>query len=168
MHTTENPVSGGDDGKGAADGVSGAPGEKGQDVHGRTEGGESGDSSYPNPQTGRSPTNSGMMGHGGRTEIGYQAGKQGGDAPNAATHWDSAEGAEEGATAWTVPTYAPHSSRPATARPRSWRRTASPKRRRRVMSTSARQIGRTTSRQAPGERPWREYVATSLAAAFLR
>lgn len=110
---TETPVSGGGANKGAPDGVSEAPGaEDGSSVHGRTAGGESGGGAYLNPHTGKKPTNSGFMGHGGQTQIDYhgggQAGEQGGDAPNAATGSDSSDGAERGSAAWTAPTYEPH------------------------------------------------------------
>lgn len=111
MSGTEMPVSGGGANQGAPDGVSDSPGG-GAEVGGRTPGGESGGGGYANPQAGKEGSNSGFMGHGGQTEIGYhgggQAGEQGGDAPNAAAGSDSSDGAEQGASAWTAPTYAPH------------------------------------------------------------
>ena len=111
MNTVEMPVSGGGAHKGAADGVSGSP-ESGAEVGGRTPGGESGGGGYNNPHTGKEPTNSGFMGHGGQTEIGYHGGGQGGDAsgdtPNAVTGSDSSDGQEAGTSAWTSPTYEPH------------------------------------------------------------
>ncbi len=108
MNEVKTPVSGGGARKGAADGVSGSPG--GGEVGGRTPGGESGGGGYPNPQTGKEPTNSGFMGHGGQTEIGYHGGGQAGkgDAPNAVAGADSSDGTEEGASAWTAPSYDPH------------------------------------------------------------
>lgn len=115
MEKVETPVSGGGARKGAPDGVSQAPVDgdaANPGVSGRSSGGESGGGAYPNPQSGKAPTNSGFMGHGGQTEIGYhgggQAGEQGGDAPNAATGSDSSDGAERGTAAWTSPTYQPH------------------------------------------------------------
>lgn len=108
-NSPRTPVSGGDDREGAPDGVSDSPG--GAAIHGRTTG-ESDGGAYPNPQTGKEPTNSGFMGHGGQTEIGYhgggQAGEQGGDAPNAATGSDSSDGTERDTSAWAAPAYAPH------------------------------------------------------------
>ena len=113
MSKVETHVSGSDQYKGAADGVSGTP--DGGEVGGRTPGGESGGGGYANPHTGKEATNSGFMGHGGQTEIGYhgggQAGEQGGDAPNATTGSDNSEGSEHDASAREAPTYAPHSVR---------------------------------------------------------
>ena len=80
------PVSGNPESKGAPDGVSDVAGG---DVHGRTEGGESGGGAYPNPHAGKTPENGGFMGHGGQTDIAYHGGGQGGEdgasAPNATT-----------------------------------------------------------------------------------
>ena len=113
MSGPTTPVSGGDADQGAPDGASGPPDAgDGENVHGRTEGGESGGAAYPNPQTGKPGDNSGFMGHGGQTEIGYhgggQAGEQGGDAPNAATGADRSDGTEAGTNAWAAPEYEPH------------------------------------------------------------
>jgi len=113
MNEVTTPVSGGDAGKGAPDGVSAAPDAGGgAHVHGRTKGGESGGGAYPNPQTGKTGKNSGLMGHGGQTEIGYhgggQAGDQGGDAPNAVTGSGSSDGTEAVTNAWATPDYQPH------------------------------------------------------------
>lgn len=72
---------GGGENKGKPDGVSDAP--EGVNVHGRTAGGESGGGGYANPNTGKEPTNSGFMGHGGQTVMDYHGGDQGG--ANAAT-----------------------------------------------------------------------------------
>lgn len=111
MSEERTPVSGGGAKKGAPDGVSASP-ETGAaaNIQGRTPGGESGGAAYPNPQTGKKPTNSGIMGHGGQTEIGYHGGGQlgDGDAPNAATGSDSSDGTERGSAAWAAPRYEPH------------------------------------------------------------
>jgi hypothetical protein len=110
MSKTETPVSGGGLAQGKPDGVSGAP--DGGNVGGRDAGGESGGGGYDNPHTGKKPTNSGFMGHGGQTDIDYhgggQAGEQGGEAPNAVTGSDGSDGKKEGTSAWTAPTYEPH------------------------------------------------------------
>jgi len=84
VHT---PVPGNPASKGAPDGVSDSPrGKDGADVHGRSEGGESGGGSYPNPHAGKTETNTGFMAHGGQTDIAYhgggQAGEDGGNAGN--------------------------------------------------------------------------------------
>ena len=84
------PVSGGDGNEGAPDGVSDTGnGPAGGGVSGRDAAGESGGGAYPNPQTGKDGDNSGFMGHGGQTDIGYhgsgQAGEGGDSAPNAVT-----------------------------------------------------------------------------------
>ncbi len=85
------PASGNPDSKGAADGVSGAPGNDagnsdGREVHGRSKDGESGGGAYPNPHSGKTPENTGFMSHGGQTDVAYhgsgQAGDDGGSAPN--------------------------------------------------------------------------------------
>jgi hypothetical protein len=105
----EMPASGGGVRKGQPDGVSGSPG--GGEIGGRTAGGESGGGGYANSHTGKEPTNSGFMGHGGQTEIAYHGGGQageGGDAPNAVTGADSSDGQESGGSAWAAPTYEPH------------------------------------------------------------
>lgn len=111
MSKEKMPASGGDGRKGAPDGVSDSP-DPGGLTQGRTVGGESGGGGYPNPQTGREPTNSNFFGHGGQTEIGYhgggQAGEQGGDAPNAATGSDGSDGTERGSAAWPSPVYEEH------------------------------------------------------------
>ena len=83
----QTPVPGDPATKGAPDGVSGSPrGTDGADVHGRSEGGESGGGSYPNPHAGKTETNTGFMAHGGQTDIAYhgggQAGEDGGTAGN--------------------------------------------------------------------------------------
>jgi hypothetical protein len=64
--TDKQPMqaAGGSGHKGADDGVNDTPGKKGG-------GGESGGGAYPNPQTGKTPENSGVMGHGGQTDIDY-------------------------------------------------------------------------------------------------
>lgn len=84
------PVSGNPASKGAPDGVSDVPGGNDtHEIHGRSSGGESGGGAYPNPHTGKVPTNTGFMKHGGQTEIAYhgggQAGVSAGSAPNAVT-----------------------------------------------------------------------------------
>jgi hypothetical protein len=102
MSKIETPVSGGGAHKGEADGVSGTPGGPEGVVQGRRGGSESAGGAYPNPQTGKTPSNSGFMGHGGQTEIGYHGGGQageGGDAPNAATGTKTSNGSESGAAA---------------------------------------------------------------------
>lgn len=81
------PVSGNPDTKGAPDGVGASPASNGgDDVHGRSTGGESGGGAYPNPHAGKVATNTGFMAHGGQSEIAYhgggQAGEDGGSAPN--------------------------------------------------------------------------------------
>ncbi|RKE53582.1 MULTISPECIES: hypothetical protein [unclassified Sphingomonas] len=82
VHT---PVPGNPASKGAPDGVSDSP-RGNDDVHGRSEGGESGGGSYPNPHAGKTETNTGFMAHGGQTDIAYhgggQAGEDGGNAGN--------------------------------------------------------------------------------------
>ena len=88
--TQRTPVSGGDGHEGAPDGVSDAGGgPAGAGVNGRDASGESGGGSYPNPHRGKDGDNSGFMGHGGQTEIGYhgsgEAGEGGSSAPNAPT-----------------------------------------------------------------------------------
>lgn len=66
--------------KGAPDGVSASPSEsEGANIQGRSAGGESGGGAYPNPKSGKAGTNSGFMGHGGQTDIGYHGGEQAGD-----------------------------------------------------------------------------------------
>lgn len=105
------PADGGGKHKGAPDGVAAAPGGDGErGVNGRTEGGESGGGAYPNPHTGKTPNSGGFSGgqSGQAYHGGGQGGEQGGDAPNAATGSDSSDGTEEGSSAWTSPTYAPH------------------------------------------------------------
>ena len=87
------PVPGNPGSKGAPDGVSDSPrGGDGADVHGRSEGGESGGGSYPNPHAGKTDTNTGFMAHGGQTDIGYhgggQAGTEGSETDNATTRGD--------------------------------------------------------------------------------
>lgn len=86
------PVQASGDGvnKGAPDGVSAPPsGGEGANIQGRSDGGESGGGAYPNPKTGKAGTNSGFLGHGGQTDIGYhgggQAGDNGGTTANATT-----------------------------------------------------------------------------------
>jgi hypothetical protein len=84
MSKTKMPVDGGGSHKGEPDGVSASPGEdRGANVHGRTDGGESGGGAYPNPHTGKKPTNSGPFGHGGQTLMDYHGGPQAGE--NSAT-----------------------------------------------------------------------------------
>lgn len=109
------PASGDAHRKGAPDGVSGIPGggsttgaDDARNVHGRTEGGESGGTNYSNPQTGKrdvsgdggSPGggdrpgfNEGASGHGGQTQIDYygsgQRGAGGAAAENAVADSDS-------------------------------------------------------------------------------
>jgi hypothetical protein len=82
------PVSGNPETKGAPDGVSDVP-RGANEVHGRSAGGESGGGAYPNPQTGKTDTNTGFMGHGGQTDMAYhgggQAGEEGGSARNGVT-----------------------------------------------------------------------------------
>lgn len=95
---TPMPVSGDPASKGMPDGVSAAP--EGGNVHGRSDGGESGGSAYPDPHRGKTGKNSGFFGHGGQTEIGYhgggQAGDQGGSAPNGVTGSGGATGRDAG------------------------------------------------------------------------
>ena len=83
----QTPVPGNPESKGTPDGVSESPrGNEGAGVHGRSEGGESGGGSYPNPHAGKTETNTGFMAHGGQTNIAYhgggQAGEEGGTAGN--------------------------------------------------------------------------------------
>jgi hypothetical protein len=82
------PVSGNPETKGAPDGVSDVR-RGANEVHGRSAGGESGGGAYPNPQTGKTDTNTGFMGHGGQTDMAYhgggQAGEEGGSARNGVT-----------------------------------------------------------------------------------
>ncbi|WP_347302339.1 hypothetical protein V5740_10025 [Croceibacterium sp. TMG7-5b_MA50] len=83
-------ASGGGPDKGKPDGVSASPAAaRGVDVQGRTSGGDGEGGAYPNPHTGREPTQGGLMGHGGQTEIGYhgggQAGEEGKPTANATT-----------------------------------------------------------------------------------
>lgn len=92
MSTHEMPSDGGGEQKGKPDGVSGGP--QGGNVHGRTEGGESGGGGYANPNTGKTPANSGFMGHGGQTEMDYHGGDQG--SRNAATGGGGADDADAG------------------------------------------------------------------------
>jgi hypothetical protein len=86
MPSPGNPAS-----KGAPDGVAAAPG--GANIHGRSDGGESGGGSYPNPHTGKDSQGGGFFGHGGQSEIGYHGGGQaGGEGPggaNAVTKGDA-------------------------------------------------------------------------------
>jgi hypothetical protein len=96
-------VAGGGPDKGKPDGVSASPAAaEGVDVQGRTSGGDGEGGAYPNPHTGREPTQGGFMGHGGQTEIGYHGGGQAGDegkpSPNAA-----ASGEEDRKPAGQVP-----------------------------------------------------------------
>ncbi|MES3055816.1 hypothetical protein O6V14_09245 [Sphingomonas faeni] len=68
----QTPVPGNSASKGAPDGASDAPCvNHGANVHGRSEGGESGRGSYPNPHAGKTETNTGFMAHGGQTNIAY-------------------------------------------------------------------------------------------------
>jgi hypothetical protein len=85
------PADGGGRAKGMPDGVSGSPdtGEMGQ-ASGRSAGGESGGGAYPNPHSGKAPTNEGLLGHGGQTDNAYY----GGDNPNATTKASGAEADE--------------------------------------------------------------------------
>jgi hypothetical protein len=76
MSKIEMPADGGGVNKGKPDGVSDSPG--GANVHGRTAGGESGGGGYDNPHSGKTPTNSGFMGHGGQTVMDYSGGDQAG------------------------------------------------------------------------------------------
>lgn len=92
--TVPTPVPGDPATKGRPDGVSDPPrDDDATGVHGRTEGGESGGGAYPNPHTGKTPTDSGAMGHGGQTDIAYhgggQSGENGGSAPNGVTGSDT-------------------------------------------------------------------------------
>ena len=108
----ETPVGGGGARQGANDGVSGEPdGARAPGVNqNRSDGGESEGGAYANPQTGKSSTESGFMGHGGQATIDYYGGGQGGhgDAPNAATGSDSSDGAERGSAAWRAPEFPAH------------------------------------------------------------
>ena len=93
------PVDGGGVNKGQPDGVSGTPdsGKEGQ-IHGRSVEGESGGGAYPNPHSGKEPTNTGLFGHGGQTEIAYH----GSSNPNATARSRDQEGPQsdvEGADA---------------------------------------------------------------------
>lgn len=92
----QTPVPGNPGSKGAPDGVSDSPrGNDGADVHGRSEGGESGGGSYPNPHAGKTGTNTGFMAHGGQTDIAYhgggQAGEDGGNAGNGVSGSDGGD-----------------------------------------------------------------------------
>ena len=120
MTGTRTPVSGGGADEGAPDGVSGSPATGGpESIQGRSGGSESSGGAYPNPQTGKTGDNSGFLGHGGQTEIGYHGGGQAGegDAPNSATGSDSDEGSERGAAA---PPTAERHARPVHAGGRSF------------------------------------------------
>ena len=46
------------------------------EMTGREDGGDSGGGAYPNPHTGKDPSNGGFMGHGGQTEMPYHGGQQ--------------------------------------------------------------------------------------------
>ncbi len=93
--TKPMPASGDARRKGAPDGVSGTPGGgraagtgDAGNVHGRSEGGESGGANYPNPQTGKDGSSGeSASGHGGQTEMDYygsgQRGAGGAAAGNA-------------------------------------------------------------------------------------
>jgi hypothetical protein len=71
MSDTPTQASGGDGRKGAPDGVSSNPSDRGP-------GGESGGAAYPNPQTGKKGDESNFMGHGGQANISYHGTGQGG------------------------------------------------------------------------------------------
>ena len=87
------PVPGDPATKGAPDGVSDAPGDKGSgNIHGRSAGGESGGGAYPNPQTGKTEKNEGFFKHGGQTEIGYQGGGQAGEEGTSAQNATAGSG----------------------------------------------------------------------------
>ncbi|WP_175578848.1 hypothetical protein [Croceibacterium ferulae] len=93
-------ASGGGSDKGKPDGVSASPSNNPDvDVQGRTSGGESDGGAYPNPHTGREPTQGGFMGHGGQTNIGYhgsgQTGSGGPEAPNSTTRGDDEDSDRE-------------------------------------------------------------------------
>lgn len=109
------PVAGDPATKGKPDGLSDAPGNEGSgNIHGRSEGGESGGGAYPNPQTGKTERNEGFFKHGGQTEVGYhgggQAGEQGTSSPNA-TAGSGGSNRGNGDGAWlSVPT-AEHATR---------------------------------------------------------
>jgi hypothetical protein len=79
MSKVKMPVDGSGEHKGEPDGVSASPADNdGANVHGRTEGGESGGGAYPNPYTGMKPTSSGFFGHGGQTVNEYHGSPAGG------------------------------------------------------------------------------------------
>lgn len=80
--TDKQPMqaAGNGDNAGRPDGISDTPAKDAA--------GESGGGAYLNPQTGKKPTSSDVMGHGGQTEIDYSGpggNGDGGDNPNAAT-----------------------------------------------------------------------------------
>jgi hypothetical protein len=99
------PADGDGRAKGMPDGVSGSPetGEMGQ-ASGRSAGGESGGGAYPNPHSGRDPTNNGLLGHGGQTDNAYY----GGDNPNATTKLSGAKTNETDPPPATEPEREPH------------------------------------------------------------
>lgn len=78
----ETPVSGGDDNKGAPDGVNTDPGARSGGPGSGSDGGggESDGGAYPNPHTGKNGDGGqgGFTGHGGQSEIAYSGTGQGG------------------------------------------------------------------------------------------
>jgi len=86
IETHKTPADGAGRNIGRPDGVTEAP--DGGETHGRVGGGESSGGAYPNPHTGKKPTGSGGMGHGGQTIIDYH----GGANPNATTGKPTANG----------------------------------------------------------------------------
>jgi hypothetical protein len=93
------PVPGDPASKGAPDGVSDSPGGgASSDVHGRSEGGESGGGAYPNPHAGKTETNTGFMAHGGQTDIAYHGGGQAGEDSGSAGNGVTGSGGGDGTT----------------------------------------------------------------------
>ena len=93
----QTPVPGNAASKGAPDGVSDTPRGNGA-VQGRSEGGESGGGSYPNPHAGKTETNTGFMAHGGQTDIAYHGGGQAGEDGGSATNGVAGSGGSDGTT----------------------------------------------------------------------
>ena len=95
----QTPVPGDPATKGAPDGVSDSPrGHDDADVHGRSEGGESGGGAYPNPHAGKTETNTGFMAHGGQTDIAYHGGGQAGEDGGSAAKGLAGSGGGDGTT----------------------------------------------------------------------
>lgn len=110
MSDKEYPVTGGGPSEGKPDGVAASPAtDNAENVSGRHGGGESQGGAYPNPHSGKAPTNSGFMGHGGQTEIEYHGNQSAnGGAGNAAAGTGSASPERTNAPLGTGPEWQPH------------------------------------------------------------